>query len=289
MTRLQRGVRATLIGLAVNVLLALTKLIAGILGNSKALVADAIESFGDLLSSLIVWRGLVVAATPADEDHPYGHGKAEPIAAALVSSMLLLAALGITINSAVAIASPQKGPEPFTLFVLVAVIIIKETLFRFITREGIAAESVAMRSDASHHRSDAITSFCAAIGIGIAVIGGERFYVADPIAAIAAAGIIGWNGFRLLRSALNELMDASPKVEVAERIRQVAAEVPGVKAIEKCIVRKMGYHYYVDMHVEVDPHLTVKDAHEIAHVVKDRVREQIPAVYDVLVHVEPAW
>jgi cation diffusion facilitator family transporter len=289
MTRLQRGVRATLIGLLVNILLALSKLVAGILGHSQALVADAVESFGDLLSSLIVWRGLVVAAAPADDDHPYGHGKAEPIAAALVSSMLLLAAIGIAINSALVIASPQKGPEPFTLLVLVLVIIIKETLFRFITREGIAAESVAMRSDASHHRSDAITSLCAAIGIGIAVIGGEKFQMADPIAAIAAAGIIGWNGFRLLHSALNELMDASPNVDVGQKIRRVASDVPGVKAIEKCIVRKMGYHYYVDMHVEVDPRLTVEKAHEIAHQVKDRIREQVPAVYDVLIHVEPAW
>jgi cation diffusion facilitator family transporter len=289
MTRLQRGVRATLIGLLVNILLALSKLVAGILGHSQALVADAVESFGDLLSSLIVWRGLVVAAAPADDDHPYGHGKAEPIAAALVSSMLLLAAIGIAINSALVIASPQKGPEPFTLLVLVLVIIIKETLFRFITREGIAAESVAMRSDASHHRSDAITSLCAAVGIGIAVIGGEKFQMADPIAAIGAAGIIGWNGFRLLHSALNELMDASPNVDVGQKIRQVASDVPGVKAIEKCIVRKMGYHYYVDMHVEVDPRLTVERAHEIAHQVKDRIREQVPAVYDVLIHVEPAW
>jgi cation diffusion facilitator family transporter len=289
MTRLQRGVRATLIGLLVNILLALSKLVAGILGHSQALVADAVESFGDLLSSLIVWRGLVVAAAPADDDHPYGHGKAEPIAAALVSSMLLLAAIGIAINSALVIASPQRGPEPFTLLVLVLVIIIKETLFRFITREGIAAESVAMRSDASHHRSDAITSLCAAIGIGIAVIGGEKFQMADPIAAIGAAGIIGWNGFRLLHSALNELMDASPNVDVGQKIRRVASDVPGVKAIEKCIVRKMGYHYYVDMHVEVDPRLTVEKAHEIAHQVKDRIREQVPAVYDVLIHVEPAW
>jgi cation diffusion facilitator family transporter len=289
MTRLQRGVRATLIGLLVNILLALSKLVAGILGHSQALVADAVESFGDLLSSLIVWRGLVVAAAPADDDHPYGHGKAEPIAAALVSSMLLLAAIGIAINSALVIASPQKGPEPFTLLVLVLVIIIKETLFRFITREGIAAESVAMRSDASHHRSDAITSLCAAVGIGIAVIGGEKFQMADPIAAIGAAGIIGWNGFRLLHSALNELMDASPNVDVGQKIRRVASDVPGVKAIEKCIVRKMGYHYYVDMHVEVDPRLTVERAHEIAHQVKDRIREQVPAVYDVLIHVEPAW
>jgi cation diffusion facilitator family transporter len=288
-SRLQRSVRVTLIGFAVNVLLAVSKLIAGVLGHSHALVADSIESFGDLLSSLIVWRGLVVAATPADEDHPYGHGKAEPIAAALVATLLLVAALGIFIKSALAIATPALAPRPFTLVVLLLVVVIKETLFRFVAREGILSESVALGSDAWHHRSDAITSLCAAIGIGVAIVGGEAFQVADPIAAMAAGGIIAWNGSFLLRSALSELMDATPSADVRGKVRQVAQGVPGVEGIETCVVRKMGYHYYVDMHVEVDPALTVQEAHDIAHLVKDRVREEIPAVYDVLIHIEPAW
>ena len=273
--------------MVVNALLAAGKFAAGIVGHSHALVADAVESFADIFSSVIVWRGLVVAAAPADEDHPYGHGKAEPIAAAIVSTMLLLAAAGIALKSVEGIFSPTRGPEPFTLLVLVAVIIIKEALYRFVLRESRSVDSSAVRTDAWHHRSDAITSLAAGIGITVALIGGEGYESADNVAAIVAAGIIAWNGWRLLRPALDELMDASPQTEVIEQIRQIAATIPGVERVEKCIVRKMGYHYFVDMHVEVNPQMTVEQAHGIAHEVKDQVRGQLPAVYDVLVHIEP--
>jgi cation diffusion facilitator family transporter len=274
--------------MVVNTVLAAGKLAAGILGHSHALIADAVESFADIFSSVIVWRGLVVAAAPADEDHPYGHGKAEPIAAAIVSTMLLLAAAGIALKSVEGIFSPTRGPEPFTLAVLVAVIIIKEALYRFVLRESRSVDSSAVRTDAWHHRSDAITSLAAGIGITVALIGGKGYESADNVAAIVAAGIIAWNGWRLLRPALDELMDASPQTEVIEQIRQIAATIPGVERVEKCIVRKMGYHYFVDMHMEVNPQMTVERAHGIAHEVKDRVRGQLPAVYDVLVHIEPA-
>jgi cation diffusion facilitator family transporter len=286
--RYNRGRRATIIGLIVNAVLASIKLGAGILGHSQALIADAVESFADIFSSVAVWRGLAVAATPADEDHPYGHGKAEPIAAALVATMLLLAAAGIVITSLRDVFAPQQGPEAFTLAVLLAVVLVKELLFRFARREGAATESSAVLSDAWHHRSDAITSLAAAIGISVALIGGERYAAADDVAAIVAAGIIAWNGWRLLRPALDELMDTAPNLKLAEEIRGIASTVPGVCRVEKCLVRKMGYQYYVDMHVEVDPQLTVLSAHDIAHRVKDRVRMENPAVRDVLVHIEPA-
>jgi cation diffusion facilitator family transporter len=287
-SRLQRSLRVTFLGMVVNTVLAAGKLAAGIFGHSHALIADAVESFADIFSSVIVWRGLVVAAAPADEDHPYGHGKAEPIAAAVVSTMLLLAAAGIALKSVEGIFAPTRGPEPFTLLVLVAVVIIKEALYRFVLRESRSVESSAVRTDAWHHRSDAITSLAAGIGITVALIGGKGYESADNVAAIVAAGIIAWNGWRLLRPALDELMDASPQTEVIEQIRQIAATIPGVERVEKCIVRKMGYHYFVDMHVEVNPQMTVERAHAIAHDVKDKVRTQLPAVYDVLVHIEPA-
>jgi cation diffusion facilitator family transporter len=287
-SRLKRGLFATFLGLAVNALLATVKLVAGIVGYSHALVADAVESFADIFSSLVVWRGLVVASQPADADHPYGHGKAEPIAAALVATMLLLAAAGIAFKSALEIFSPQRGPEPFTLLVLVGVVLVKEGLFRFVSREAGKLGSSAVFSDAWHHRSDAITSLCAAIGISVALIGGEGYEAADAVAAIVAAGIIAWNGWRLLRPALDELMDTSPSPGLVREIGASAAAIPEVRRIEKCFVRKMGYHYFVDMHVEVDPHMTVLEAHEIAHRVKDHIRRQIPAVSDVLVHIEPA-
>jgi len=286
--RLQRSLRATFLGLIANTLLATSKLVAGLVGHSHALVADAVESLADLFSSVIVWRGLVVAAEPADEDHPYGHGKAEPIAAAVVSTMLLLAAVGITIQAVREILQPHHAPSGFTLIVLIVAVAIKESLFRVVMREGIRVESSAVRTDAWHHRSDAITSLAAGIGISVALIGGKGYEAADDVAAVVAAGIIASNGWRLLRPALNELMDASPDPAIAERIRDIAATTPGVARVEKCVVRKMGCHFFVDMHVEVDPQMTVQRAHEIAHVVKDTVREELPTVYDVLVHVEPA-
>lgn len=287
-TRLKRSIRATFAGLAVNTILAVIKLVAGVVGHSHALVADAVESLADVFSSLVVWRGLVVAATPADEDHPYGHGKAEPIAAATVSAMLLLAAAWIAVTAVAEIRQPHLGPAPFTLLVLVLVITVKEFLFRFVLKESVEIESFAVATDAWHHRSDAITSAAAFIGISIAVLGGKGYEAADDIAAIGAAGLIGWNGWRLLRQALNELMDRSPSPEMIDHVREIAHSNPGVDRIEKCLVRKMGYHYFVDLHVEVDPEMSVRQSHAIAHQVKDRIREQIPSVHDVLVHIEPS-
>ena len=287
LNRLQRGLRATFAGMAVNVVLSATKLAAGIAGHSHALVADAVESFADIFSSLIVWRGLVVAAAPADEDHPYGHGKAEPIASAIVAAMLLGAALWIALKACGEIMEPHSSPAPFTLIVLVAVVVVKEVLFRFVSREGKAVDSSAVKTDAWHHRSDAITSVAAGVGISVALLGGKGFEAADDVAAIAAAGVIAWNGWHLLRPALNELMDTAPGHEVIDQIRQLATTTPGVNRVEKCFVRKVGYQYFVDMHVEVDPQMTVLRSHEIAHAVKDKIRGVIPAVTDVLVHIEP--
>ncbi len=280
--------QATLAGLAVNLLLAGGKLAAGILGHSHALVADGIESLADLFSSVVVWRGLVVAAAPADADHPYGHGKAEPIAAAIVSGFMLVAAAGIAIKSALELPAEHHSPEAFTLVVLLLVVLIKEGLFRFVLREAHSVQSPAVRSDAWHHRSDAITSLAAALGISIALLGGPAYAAADDMAAIAAAIIIGWNGLWLLRPSLAELMDKAPGTSLTHQIERVAGSLPGVDRIEKCIVRKMGYQFFVDMHVEVDPRMTVARAHEIAHHVKDQVRRELPQVRDVLVHIEPS-
>lgn len=285
--RLQRSLRATFIGMATNALLSMAKLAAGIFGHSQALIADAVESFADIFSSLIVWRGLVVAHEPPDEDHPYGHGKAEPIAAAVVSGMLLAAAGLITLHSLRGIIEPRLAPSPWTLIILVVVIAVKETLFRFVHHIGAHVESSAVKTDAWHHRSDAITSAAAFLGITIALIGGTGYEQADNWAAIAAACVIAWNGLRLLRPALNELMDRSPDRKVIEQMKQIAAAIPGVAGVEKCHVRKMGYQFYADMHVEVDPQMTVLRSHEIAHQVKDKIREAMPAVCDVLVHIEP--
>jgi cation diffusion facilitator family transporter len=285
--RLERSLRATFLGLAVNVVLATAKFLAGILGHSQALIADAVESLADIFSSIIVWRALVVAETPPDEDHPYGHGKAEPLAAAAVSLMLLLAAGWIAFHSLQGIGEPRNAPSAWTLVLLIAVIVVKEVLFRFVLHESAHVESSAVETDAWHHRSDAITSAAAFIGISIALLGGKGYENADNWAALVAACVIAFNGWRLLRPAFNELMDRAPGRELAEKISGIAATVPGVANVEKCFVRKMGYQLFADMHVEVDPQMTVLRSHEIAHQVKDRVRAEIPAVRDVLVHIEP--
>ena len=270
-----------------NVVLAVVKLLAGIFGHSYALIADAIESMADTASSIIVWRAVVIAEKPPDKDHPYGHGKAEAIATAAVSAMLLGAALLICSQSVKEILTPHHAPAAYTLFVLLGVVLIKEGLFRFVGRVGEEIQSGAVKADAWHHRSDAITSAAAALGISISLVGGENYRAADDWAAIFAAVIIAFNGFRLLRPALDELMDAAPKEDVAGVARAIALGVDGVKGVEKCFARKMGYGYWLDMHVEVDGGLTVAVAHELSHTVKDAIRAKLPRVLDVTIHIEP--
>lgn len=283
----QRSLYVTLLGLVANIVLAAVKMAAGLIGHSYALVADAVESFGDVASSIIVWRGLVVAAEPADADHPYGHGKAEPMAAAVVSSFLLLAAGGIIWQAMQKIQGPPTAPAPFTLIVLLAVVFIKEGLYRFTSRVARESGSAILEADAWHHRSDAITSLASAIGISVSLLGGPGFEKADAVAAILAALLIAWNAWRMLSPAVDELMDRAPAEDIRMQMTRVALEVSGVDEVEKCFVRKMGRHLYVDMHVEVSPSMTVVAAHEIAHQVKDRIREKMPVVRDVLVHIEP--
>jgi cation diffusion facilitator family transporter len=284
---LQRSLRATFTSLVVNVMLTAAKFLAGILGCSQALIADAVESLADILSSIVVWRALVVAEAPPDEDHPYGHGKAEPLAAATVAVMLLIAAGLIAYHSFRGIIEPRLAPSAWTLLVLIGVMGVKELLFRFVLREAERSRSSAMKADAWHQRSDAITSAAAFIGISIAVVGGKGYENADNWAALVAAVSIAFNGLRQLRPAFNELMDRSPDRAIIEQIKRVGATIPGVGRVEKCMVRKMGYQFFADMHVEVDPQMTVVRSHEIAHQVKDKVRAEIPDVLDVLVHIEP--
>jgi cation diffusion facilitator family transporter len=290
--RTEQSLRATFLGIGVNVLLVGGKLAGGLAGHSHALVADGMESLADVFSSLIVWRAVLVAGEPADREHPYGHGKAEAIAAAVVSTFLLLAALAIAFNAGWRLCEPhlyemRAPPRAFTLYILIGVVLVKELVFRYASRQASLAQSGAVKADAWHHRSDAITSLAAAIGITVCLAGGQRFVYADDAAALFAAGIIGWNGWLLLRPALDELMDAAPSPGLLAQIRATAAEVRGVQAVEKCRARKTGFQYFVDMHIEVDPQMTVQQGHEIAHQVKARVRQAVPSVNDVLVHVEP--
>lgn len=283
-----RGMRSSLIGMAVNVALASGKLVAGILGTSYALVADAIESLGDVVGSFVVWRGLQIASRPPDHNHPYGHGKAEPIAAALVSILLVAAGTGIAFQAAREIASPHRAPQPFTLAVVLGVVAIKEGLFRFVHRVGSETGSHAVRTDAWHHRSDAITSLAAAIGISIALIGGRGWETADAWAALFASAIIIVNGWRMLRPAVEELMDQSPASGLVEETIHVAESHHGVHRIEKLLFRKMGLYFVADMHLEVHPEMTVRESHALAHDVKEDVQRRFPQIIEMTIHVEPA-
>ena len=285
--RTERSLRATFLGIGVNVLLVAGKLAGGILGHSHALIADAAESLADIFSSLIVWRAVVVAAEPADREHPYGHGKAEAIAAGVVSTLLLLAALGIAINAGRQLFEPRRSAPGLHALYFDRGGVGEGVGLSLRLRQASLAESGAVKADAWHHRSDAITSLAAAIGISVCLLGGARFAYADDAAALFAAGIIGWNGWLLLRPALDELMDAAPGAGLLAQIRATAGDVAGVRAVEKCRARKTGFEYFVDMHIEVDPQITVQQGHDIAHQVKRMVREAVPAVNDVLVHVEP--
>jgi len=284
----QSGLLVTGIGTVVNLFLAAIKIVAGWLGHSYVLIADGIESFADVFSSVVVWSGLRVSVKPADEDHPFGHGKAEPIAAGIVSLMLLAAATVICVQSIHEIRHPHFPPTPFTLIVLVAVVAVKEIMFRMSSRVGEYLQSTAVKSDAWHHRSDALTSIEAFVGISIAMIGGPGYEAADDWAALFAAGIIAWNGQRFLRSALDEMMDVSASPEVVREVEQIAMQVKGVESVEKSRVRKSGLHLAMDIHVRVKGNLTVREGHDIAHEVKKRLLESQHRINDVTIHIEPA-
>ncbi len=282
-----RGIQWTVGGLIANTLLAAIKLTAGILGNSYALIADAIESSADVVSSLIVWRGLRISTRAADEVYPFGYGKAEPLAAAIVGLMLLAAAVGIVIEAIREILIPHHAPAPFTLAVLVVVVAVKEILFRRVFRVGQSLDSTAVKADAWHHRSDAITSLAAMVGIAIAVVGGPGWESADDWAAIAAAFIIFYNGTRIIRHALADLMDRAPDPALIARVGRAALAVDTVQAIEKLKVRKVGMGYYVDLHVQADPGMSLHDAHIVSGRVKGAIRQAVPAVLGALIHMEP--
>ncbi|MDZ7266812.1 MAG: cation diffusion facilitator family transporter [candidate division KSB1 bacterium] len=279
--------RAVLTGVLVNASLAIVKIISGVVGNSYALIADGIESTLDIFSTTVVWGGLQIAARPPDANHPFGHGKAEPLAALVVALGLLGAALGLVIQSIREILTPHHAPAPFTLLVLLLVVASKELLFRFVLRVGEAINSTAVRSDAWHHRSDVLTSLAAFIGIAIALFGGPGYESADDWATLLACAVIGGNGVRLLRQAVREVMDTAPAPALAAKIREVSKSVPGVLAVEKCRVRKSGLTYQVDIHIVVDGEATVRHGHEIAHAVKHHLCAAGLDIFDVNVHVEP--
>ena len=284
----QKGLRSTIIGIVVSAVLATIKGVGGILGNSYALIADAIESTTDIITSGMLWIGLRWSAKPADQDHPYGHGKGEALISLGISLALVAAAVIIAVKSILNIITPHKTPEAFTLVILVVVIVTKELLYRFVLKTSKEISSGAVKADAFHHRSDAITSAAAFIGISIGLIGGPGYEIADDYAALFASAIIMINAYRIARPAIGELLDEELDPTLTSEIRTLAEKVDKVMAIEKIKVRKMGVFKVADMHVWVDRRLTVEEGHKIAHKVKDVIQEQYPLFADVMIHIEPA-
>jgi cation diffusion facilitator family transporter len=282
-----RGERVTLIGMAISVVLSVVKIGGGLLGRSHALVADGVESLLDVFGSSLVLGSLRVSSRPPDSKHPYGHGKAEALAALVTASTLVLVSLAIAIASIRQIHTPRSLPEPFTLGILILVVIVKEVLGRFLLREGRDIHSRAVETDAWHHRSDAFTSLAAFVGISLALWKGPAWAAADDWAALFACAIIGYNGVYLFVAALDDVMDAAQPETVQMRIREVAMSVPGVTGTHNLRVRRSGMLLLVDLDVIVDGDMTVRRGHDIAHDVKAALLDSDLRIQNVLVHVEP--
>ena len=281
------AIRTAYFSIFSNFLLALIKGVAGFFGNSYALIADAIESTTDVFASILVLLGLSYARKPADSNHPYGHGKVEPLVTFIVVAFLVISAGVIVHESIQNIRSPQKSPATWTLFILAGIILWKEVSYRIVIKKSRETGSSALRADAWHHRSDAITSVLAFIGISIAVVFGEGYETADDWAAILAAGFILYNSYLIFRPALGEVMDEHRYDHLVDQVRKVSLEVPGILGTEKCFVRKAGMRYHLDLHARVDGEISVREGHELSHHLKDYLRDQIPGLGNILIHIEP--
>lgn len=271
-----------------NISLAALKILVGAMGSSYALIADGIESLADCLSSLIVWNGLRISRREPDYEHPYGHGKAEALAALLAGIGLLASAVLIAWHAIKELTGDQTTPAFFTIPALCAVIIAKEALHRFTISGARQHDSIALRAEAFHHRSDSLTSLVVMLGIAIAVFAGPKFAFFDDLAALLVTALIFYNGLRIIRPAFDELMDRRIENAQAQTILSTVQANPCVREIDTLIVRRSGRDLLVDIHLEVDPTISVEDGHRIAHAVKDSLMDLTePRVAHVTTHVEP--
>lgn len=287
MSNEKTAIKTTWFSIIGSTVLAVLKAVTGFLGNSYALIADAIESTTDIFASVLVLLGLKYASRPADKNHPYGHGRVEPLITFIVVGFLITSATVIAYKSIQNIGTPHELPKPWTLIVLGGIIIWKEISFQVVMRKSKETGSSSLRADAWHHRSDAITSVTAFIGISIALLCGKGYETADDWAALFASGFILYNSYKIFRPALSEIMDEHIYDDLVKEIREIALTVPGVKGTEKCFIRKSGLKYHVDLHAMVDGKITVTDGHTIAHQLKDTLREKLPQLGHVLIHIEP--
>ena len=283
----KKAINTILFSIVGNCFLALIKGFTGFFGNSYALIADAIESTTDIFSSILVLFGLKYANKPADKNHPYGHGKIEPLITFLLVGFLVISATFIAHESIQNIRNPHALPEKWTLIVLALIILWKELSFRIVIQKSEETNSSSLKADAWHHRSDAITSVAAFIGISMAIMLGKGYESADDWAALFASGFILYNSYLIFRPALGEIMDEHFYDDLVEDIRRISLTVDGIIATEKCFIRKVGMIYHVDLHAKVNGSISVTDGHNLAHQLKDTLRAEIPQLGHVLIHIEP--
>jgi len=286
------GRKVVLTGVLLNLVLSAGKIIGGLLGRSNALIADGIESLLDLFSSLLIWGALKYAAKPPDEEHPYGHGKAESLASLVGALVLAIAGSLIAHNSVIQLLAAAHGapvhvPSPWTLLILICVIGLKETLYQFMARRARRIGSNALLADAWHHRSDAVTSVAAFIGISISLLGGHGYEVADDWAALFACVVIFYSSYNMLKMCLGDMMDARVSPDAEQTVMRITCSVPGVLSAEKCRIRKSGLSYIADLHIRVSGEISVTEGHDISHRVKDLLMVSELPLEDVTVHVEP--
>ncbi|MCK7591245.1 cation diffusion facilitator family transporter [Subsaxibacter sp. CAU 1640] len=281
------AIKATYFSLLSNTLLAGVKLISGFLGNSYALIADGIESTADIFSSFFVLLGFKYAQKPPDENHPFGHSRIEPLITFMVVAFLVTSATVIGYESIVNIRTPHKVPEAWTLIVLAGIILWKEGSYRYVLNKNKKINSSSLKADAWHHRSDAITSVTAFIGISIALIFGKGYETADDWAALFASAFILYNAYLIFRPALGEIMDEHLYDDVVADIRKIALTVDGIEGTEKCFVRKAGMKYLVELHALVDGDISVAEGHYLAHQLQDTLQDQLPEIAHITIHVEP--
>jgi cation diffusion facilitator family transporter len=287
LTNEKSAIKATYFSIFGNVLLAAIKLISGFLGNSYALIADGIESTADIFSSFFVLFGFKYAQRPPDENHPFGHSRIEPLITFLVVAFLVTSATVIAYESIINIQTPHKVPEAWTLIVLAVIIIWKEGSYRYVSKKAKAIKSSSLKADAWHHRSDAITSVTAFIGISIALYFGKGYETADDWAALFASAFILYNAYLIFRPALGEIMDEHLYDDLIGDIREISITVNGIKGTEKCFVRKAGMNYLVELHAIVNGKLTVEEGHFLAHKLQDKIQNELPEIAHITIHIEP--
>jgi cation diffusion facilitator family transporter len=279
--------QAALLGLIVNLALGIAKLVGGLLGGSYALVADAVNSLGDVVSTIVVLVALRVAQRPPDNEHPYGHTRAEGIAATNVAVVIIMSALAIAWEVMGRSGGERPLPPGWTLWIAGLNVAIKEGLYRYKYAIGKRTGSAAIIANAWDHRSDALSALAVLFGLAVTRLGGKEFLWADSAASLVVVAAIIYSGVKLFHLSASELMDIQADEPMVEQIRAAAANVPGVRGVDKLWVRKSGLEYFADIHIEVDAQMSVADGHLIGHNVKDQLLARFHVLRDVLVHLEP--